>query len=65
MAKHLTKLFDSMADLKFEMENDEPTKMAIGMYAKDGEYIAFPEQCDCNGQVTSLLLPNVTSFVYA
>ena len=52
IAKHLTKLFDSMADLKFEQDGDDnDTKNALGMYSKDSEYVDFPEICDCNGQV--------------
>ncbi|CAH1795230.1 unnamed protein product [Owenia fusiformis] len=52
VAKHLTKLFDSMADLKFvQDDNNENTKTALGMYSKDGEYVDFPHECDCNGQV--------------
>lgn len=50
--KHLTKLFDSMAKLKFEQDDKEnDTKMAIGMWSKDKEYVSFPHTCDCNGQV--------------
>ena len=52
IAKHLTKLFDSMASLKFEKDDDDNnTKNALGMYSKDDEYVDFPEICDCNGQV--------------
>lgn len=42
----MTKLYDSMAHLKFL--ND---KLAIGMYAKDGEYVEFHGECECSGQV--------------
>jgi dynein heavy chain len=50
--KHLTKLFDSMAKLKFEMDADnQPKKSAIGMYSKDGEYVNLEKPCDLNGQV--------------
>ena len=57
IAKHLTKLFDSMASLKFEQDGDNnDTKNALGMYSKDGEYVDFPEICDCNGQVNLLAL---------
>jgi len=35
-----------MAQLKFAKE-----KMAIGMYAKDGEYVEFVGNCECSGQV--------------
>ena len=55
VARHLAKLFDSMAKLKFKMdENDKPTKEAVGMYSKDGEYVDFDEPCKCVGQVSAL-----------
>lgn len=44
--RHLIKLYDSMAQLKFSKE-----KIAVGMYAKDGEYVEFSEHCECSGQV--------------
>ncbi|KAL8567586.1 hypothetical protein ACOMHN_054399 [Nucella lapillus] len=54
--KHLTKLFDSMAKLKFEMGSDgEPIKLATGMHSKDGEYVNLEKPCDLNGQVESWL----------
>ena len=31
--------------------DDNDTKTALAMYAKDGEYVEFPGPCDCNGQV--------------
>ena len=41
-----------MAKLKFkEDEKGEPTKEAVGMYSKDGEYVDFDEPCKCVGQV--------------
>lgn len=51
----MAKLFDSIAKLKFETdENDEPTKKALGMWSKDGEYVEFEEPCQCTGQVCNL-----------
>ena len=52
VAKHLTKLFDSMAKLKFE-EDDQGNeiKTALSMFSKDGEMVELVEPCDCNGQV--------------
>ncbi|KAJ1529252.1 hypothetical protein ONE63_006052 [Megalurothrips usitatus] len=47
VARHLTKLYDSMAKLKM----DSNSKMAIGMWAKDGEYVQFSQKCDCDGKV--------------
>jgi hypothetical protein len=51
--KHLTKLFDSMAKLKFEMDaaTNQPKKIAVGMFSKDGEYVNMDKPCDLNGQV--------------
>lgn len=53
VAKHLTKLFDSIARLNFD-RNDDGTinKKIFGMYAKDGEYVTFDSECDCNGPVS-------------
>ncbi|KAK0086060.1 hypothetical protein PV325_003945 [Microctonus aethiopoides] len=51
VARHLTKLFDSMARLKFD-ETDKKIKCVIGMHAKDGEYVPF-SNCSmvCEGAV--------------
>ena len=44
-----------MAKLKFkEDEEGKPTKEAVGMYSKDGEYVDFDEPCKCVGQVSAL-----------
>ncbi|KAI8492613.1 Dynein heavy chain 9, axonemal, partial [Branchiostoma belcheri] len=52
VSKHLSKLFDNMVKLKFEEDSaGEPTKMAVGMYSGEGEYVDFDQQCDCNGQI--------------
>ena len=52
VANHLTKLFDSMAKLKFEQDEAGNTlKNATAMWAADGEYVDFNSPCDCNGQV--------------
>lgn len=49
---HLTKLFDSMAKLKFEKDKDDnPLKNALGMFSKDGEFVDLNSPCDLNGQV--------------
>jgi len=47
----LTKLFDSMAKLKFRQENEQDTKIALSMSSKDGEEVKLSKQCDCDGQV--------------
>lgn len=52
VARHLAKLFDSMASLKFEEDaSGEPTKIAIGMTSKDKEYVDFDKPCELVGQV--------------
>lgn len=54
ICKHLTKLFDSMARLKFEKDDDgNVTKKVRGMTAKDGEYVDFDAECDCTGPVSN------------
>ncbi|XP_051731342.1 dynein axonemal heavy chain 9-like isoform X1 [Ctenopharyngodon idella] len=50
--KHLSKLFDNMAKLKFEMDGDgNHTKTGLGMFSKEEEYVPFSQPCDCTGQV--------------
>ncbi|CAD7689680.1 unnamed protein product [Nyctereutes procyonoides] len=50
--RHLSKLFDNMAKMQFQLDTSEkPTKISLGMYSKEGEYVAFSEPCDCSGQV--------------
>ncbi|XP_077979817.1 dynein beta chain, ciliary-like [Glandiceps talaboti] len=52
--RHLSKLFDNMAKLKFEDEEEESgsdTKVALGMFSKEGEYVDFDSPCECTGQV--------------
>ncbi|XP_066468990.1 dynein axonemal heavy chain 9 [Tiliqua scincoides] len=54
--RHLAKLFDNMAKLKFQVDSDQKqTKLALGMYSKEEEYVSFSELCDCSGQVESWL----------
>ena len=48
VAKHLTKLFDSMAKLTMK---EEGSKLAIAMTAKDGEVVEFSLPCECKDQV--------------
>ena len=57
VCRHLAKLFDNVANLKFtETEDGQPTKEAIGMYSKESEYVAFNQPCDCSGQVSFFTL---------
>ncbi|XP_063241593.1 dynein beta chain, ciliary-like [Bacillus rossius redtenbacheri] len=51
VARHLTKLYDSMAKLKFKQDGGKSTKTAVGVWAKDGEYVDFSEDCLCDGKV--------------
>jgi len=48
----LTKLFDSMAKLKFRQEDGQDTKIALHMSSKDGEEVKLSQPCDCDGQVS-------------
>lgn len=56
VTRHLLKLFDNIADLRFKdsdkncREEDEEA-VAIGMYSREGEYVSFSEPCVCKGQV--------------
>ncbi|XP_063983406.1 dynein beta chain, ciliary [Diachasmimorpha longicaudata] len=51
VARHLTKLFDSMARLKF-IETADKKKGVEGMHAKDGEYVVFANyEMVCEGPV--------------
>ena len=48
----MTKLFDSMAHLKFKQDDQgNDTKVALGMTSKDGEYVDLDQACDLGGQV--------------
>ena len=51
VAKHLTKLFDSMAKLKLREDNPDTANNAQAMVAKDGEIVEFHKDCRCEGQV--------------
>ncbi|XP_062567134.1 dynein beta chain, ciliary-like [Saccostrea cucullata] len=52
VSRHLTKLFDSMAKLKFTQDDKgNDTKIATAMYSKDGEMVDLDKPCDLAGQV--------------
>ena len=51
VCRHLSKLYDSIAKLKWKMEADKPSKTANVMVAKDGENMNLHGPCDCNGKV--------------
>nr|XP_054595116.1 dynein axonemal heavy chain 11 [Nothobranchius furzeri] len=56
VTRHLLKLFDNIADLRFkdsDVANDggeEGVAVAVGMYSREGEYVSFSEPCTCEGQ---------------
>ncbi|NWQ82098.1 DYH9 protein, partial [Columbina picui] len=50
--RHLSKLFDNLARIKFQLDSEQkPTKVGLGMYSREEEYVSFSEPCDCSGQV--------------
>ncbi|CAK8676513.1 unnamed protein product [Clavelina lepadiformis] len=56
VSRHLAKLFDSMAKLKFQLDDEgNPTKTALGMYSKESEYVDFNTPCECVGPVENWL----------
>lgn len=60
--RHLPKNFDNVHNLAFRKdERDEPTKVAIGMYSGEGEYVEFADDCICEGPVESWLQTVVDS----
>ncbi|XP_039545600.1 dynein heavy chain 11, axonemal [Pimephales promelas] len=54
VTRHLLKLFDNLADLRFKEDDDgatDPkTTVALGMYSREGEYVPFSQPCVCEGQ---------------
>uniref|UniRef100_A0A8D0EXS5 Dynein axonemal heavy chain 17 n=1 Tax=Strix occidentalis caurina TaxID=311401 RepID=A0A8D0EXS5_STROC len=52
VSRHLPKLFDSLAKLKFKMSLDKkPLKVGLGMFSRDEEYVPLDADCDLSGQV--------------
>ncbi|XP_065503599.1 dynein axonemal heavy chain 9 [Caloenas nicobarica] len=50
--RHLSKLFDNLARMKFQLDSEhKPTRVGLGMYSREEEYVSFSEPCDCSGQV--------------
>ncbi|NWT53909.1 DYH9 protein, partial [Erythrocercus mccallii] len=50
--RHLSKLFDNLAKLKFQVDSEQKTtKVGLGMFSREEEYVQFSEPCDCSGQV--------------
>lgn len=53
VSRHLSKLFDSLAKLKFKMSPDKkPLKVAVGMFSKEEEFVPLDAECDLSGQVS-------------
>uniref|UniRef100_H3ASB2 Dynein, axonemal, heavy polypeptide 9 like n=1 Tax=Latimeria chalumnae TaxID=7897 RepID=H3ASB2_LATCH len=50
ITKHLVKLFDNVADLRFEENLESGIEVAIGMYSREAEYVHFSKPCICEGQ---------------
>lgn len=48
---HLIKLFDNIADLKFQNDKEKARNTALGMYSKEKEYAPFSVEFECVGQV--------------
>jgi len=56
VVKHLPKCFDGCSNLEFKKDDKgEPTKIALGMYSKEKEYVPFAEECACDGPVETWL----------
>jgi dynein heavy chain, axonemal len=54
--RHLPKCFDNVHNLKFKNdEKGDPTKVAIGMFSGEREYVEFSEDCICDGPVETWL----------
>jgi len=50
--RHLPKNFDNVHNLEFRKDpQGNPTKVAIGMYSGEGEYVPFAADCLCDGPV--------------
>ncbi|MED6240199.1 hypothetical protein ATANTOWER_017419, partial [Ataeniobius toweri] len=56
VTRHLLKLFDNIADLRFKdsvepgVEEEDGVAVAVGMYSREREYVPFSEKCICEGQ---------------
>ncbi|NXG62204.1 DYH17 protein, partial [Hemiprocne comata] len=52
VSRHLPKLFDSLAKLKFKTSSaKKPLKVAQGMFSNDEEHVPLDADCDLSGQV--------------
>ncbi|OQV20869.1 Dynein beta chain, ciliary [Hypsibius exemplaris] len=55
VTRHLVKLFDSLAALKFQPGEKANTLDATAMMSKDGELVQLKALCHCDGQVENWL----------
>lgn len=54
--RHLPKNFDNVHNLEFrKTEKGDPSNVAIGMYSGENEYVAFTDDCVCEGPVEAWL----------
>lgn len=60
--KHLTKLFDSIAKLELE-KNENNEISALGMYAKDGEYVPFDTSTESAMTCVTLVTAGLYLFI--
>ncbi|KAL4450636.1 hypothetical protein ABPG77_000992 [Micractinium sp. CCAP 211/92] len=52
VVRHLPKCFDNVHNLEFTKDaQGQPTKVAVGMYSGEGEYVQFVAPCICDGPV--------------
>ncbi|XP_074007007.1 dynein axonemal heavy chain 11-like [Numenius arquata] len=55
VACHFTKLFDNIADAKFQEHIEESVSIALGMYSREKEVVPVYVGCGCSGQGESWL----------
>ncbi|KAJ8290699.1 hypothetical protein GJAV_G00016460 [Gymnothorax javanicus] len=55
VTRHLAKLFDNIAELEFVPVEGMESKVAVGMYSKEREYVQFQTPCNCIGLVEAWL----------
>ncbi|XP_018092353.2 dynein heavy chain 11, axonemal-like [Xenopus laevis] len=54
VTRHFLKLFDNIADLRFEDEEGK-AQTAVGMFSREGEFVSFIKPCVCEGQAEGWL----------
>ncbi len=62
--KHMPKCFDNIKTLEFNKDDKgDPTKVAIGMYSEEMEYVSWPATFTCEGAV-EVWLYNLTNHTH-